>query len=256
MPPTIFAELDSDWATLAESAAATTALRRWRRQEPALAPFSTMAELVQAAHRRGAPAECDRILAALARRAGSDSLAARTLLQLLLPGARALSRRLWWLGGPEERAAAVVGALYERIRTYPFARRPAKVAANALADVKQRLLREAPHHRPAELPSVELVEDGLAASAPADQPSAAEELLELLDWAVAGGHVSRRDACLIAQTRIADVPIGELGRREGLEAHSMRRRRQRAERRLAVAVAGRAEADHEQDGRVPAAACA
>jgi hypothetical protein len=186
MPPTIFAELDSDWATLAESAAATTALRRWRREEPALAPFSTMAELVQAAHRRGAPAECDRILVALARRAGSDGLAARTLLQTLLPGARALAWRLWWLGGPEERAAAVVGALYERIRTYPFARRPAKVAANALAD----------------------------------------------------------------------VPIGELGRREGLEAHSMRRRRQRAERRLAVAVAGRAEADHGQDGRVPTAACA
>src|SRR5215217_5256730 len=200
MPPTIFAELDSDWATLAESAAATTALRRWQREEPALAAFSSMTELVQAAHRRGAPAECDRILVALARRAGSDGLAARILLQLLLPGARALARRLWWLGGPEERAAAVVGVLYERIRTYPFDRRPAKVAANALADVKQRLLREAPHHRPAEVPSVEL----------------AEELLELLDWAVAGGHVSRRDACLIAQTRIADVPIGELGRRRDL----------------------------------------
>ena len=71
-----------------------------------------------------------------------------------------------------------------------------------------------------------------------------------------GGHVSRRDACLIAQTRIADVPIGELGRREGLEAHSMRRRRQRAERRLAVAVAGLAEVDPGQDGRVPTAACA
>jgi hypothetical protein len=135
-------------------------------------------------------------------------------------------------------------------------RRPAKVAANALADVKQRLLREAPQQRPAEVPWVELVEDGLAGAAAADQPSAAEELLELLDWAVTGGHVSRRDACLIAQTRIADVPIGELGRREGLEAHSMRRRRQRAERRLAVAVAGLAEIDHEQDGRVPTAACA
>jgi hypothetical protein len=105
MPPTIFAELDHDWATLVESATATTALRRWQRDEPALAPFSAMTELVAAAHRRGAPAECDRILVALARRAGSDGLAARTLLQLLLPGAKALARRLWWLGGPDERAA-------------------------------------------------------------------------------------------------------------------------------------------------------
>jgi hypothetical protein len=256
MPPTIFAELDNDWATLVESATATTALRRWQRDEPALAPFSTMTELVAAAHRRGAPAECDRILVALARRAGSDGLAARALLQLLLPGAKALARRLWWLGGPDERAAAVVGALYERVRTYPFDRRPAKVAANALADAKQRLLRDAPHYLPAEVPSAELVQDGLARADAAGQPSAAEELLELLGWAVADGHVSRRDACLIAQTRIADVPIGELGRREGLEAHSMRRRRQRAERRLAMAVAGQAAFEHERPGRVAAAACA
>jgi hypothetical protein len=36
----------------------------------------------------------------------------------------------------------------------------------------------------------------------------------------------------------------------------MRRRRQRAERRLAAAVAGLAAVDHEPDGRVPAIACA
>jgi len=65
---------------------------------------------------------------------------------VLLPGAKALARRLGWLGDPHERAAAVTATLYEQIRTYPIGRRPARIAANLLADTHQRLLRRAGAH--------------------------------------------------------------------------------------------------------------
>ncbi|MGH9266842.1 MAG: hypothetical protein ACRD0D_01560, partial [Acidimicrobiales bacterium] len=151
---------------------------------------------------------------------------------LMAPGARRLARALWWLGPPGERAAAVVGALWERIRTYPYERRPAKVAANLLADTRQRLLRS---HRV--LPGEAVGVDALA-GLPAGPATgcAGEELVDLLVWAVGAGHLDARQASLIAATRLGGTEPAALARDEGLEAQSLRRRRQRAERHLALAA--------------------
>jgi len=67
--------------------------------------------------------------------------------------------------------------------------------------------------------------------------TAAEELLALLAWAVGSGHLTAVQARLIGQTRIADTPCEELGECVGLGAHSLRRRRQRAEQALGQAAA-------------------
>jgi hypothetical protein len=279
--PTLFALLDADWAALAP----TPTPRRWR-DDPALAAHATLAELVAVTERRADPAASDRVLAALARRAAPepgpmratpdrpaepDDLAARTLLQMLLPGAKALARRLVWLGDPTERAAAVTACLYEQIRTYPWRRRPARVAANLLGDTRQRLLQAAGSGsapvagggRVAELSLEELAEQGglpepaLATPlAGAPEPSPAEELLALLTWAVDDGHLTGAQARLIGQSRIADVPCEELGAAAGLCAHSLRRRRQRAEhalRHAARATAGGPEFFFHLARRVPGA---
>lgn len=82
--------------------------------------------------KRAEPVAADRVLIELARAADADDLAARVLLQLLLPGTRRLASRWWALGDPEERAAAAVSAVYGRIRCYPFERRPQRIAANVL----------------------------------------------------------------------------------------------------------------------------
>ncbi|HEX9344186.1 MAG TPA: hypothetical protein VF995_11300, partial [Actinomycetota bacterium] len=289
--PTVFALLDAEWATLARAPIPL----RWRHH-PALAlpdaagRTSTLSDLLQITERRDDPAASDQILAALAQltRGNPDDddthapLAARTLLQTLLPGAKALARRLTWLGDPPERAAAVTATLYEQIRSYPIQRRPARIAANLLADTHQRLLRHAsasasasgsgsgaPHRRQGcgggatmALPVVsldELAAHGdamLPAPAPSQrQPSPAEELLALLAWAVHGGWLTPAQATLIGQSRIADIPCEELGAQAGLGAHSLRRRRQRAEQALGRAATASALSPEELARLAPQLAC-
>ena len=78
-------------------------------------------------------------------------------------------------------------------------RRPTRVAANILLDVKQRLFWR---RRP---PVGEVGHDLSAAVAPERDETATGELLDLLSWAVEHGHLTRDAASLIAQTRVADV---------------------------------------------------
>jgi len=237
---TLLGRLDADHTHLLDSPAAGAALTRWQLEDPALASYETWAQVQAAAHDRTDPATADRILAALARRAPADPLAARLLLGLLLPGVKALAGRLWWLPDPEERAAAAVAAVFERIRTYPYERRPARIAANVLADARQQLTRAA---RGQHAGGVQVALDDvdgaqLPAVAAGPDPSAGEELLGLLHWAAAAGVLTVEQARLIGASRLADVPWEVLGAQAGLGAHSLRRRRQRAERALALAVTG------------------
>src|SRR5262245_768391 len=123
----VFEILDREWDRLATS-------RRAGRQLSDVLALAGHARDLAAVERfvRGAsPEAADRILLALVTRAVErhDDLATRVLLQLLLPGTRNLARRWWALGDPDERAAAAVCAVYNRIRTYPLARRPGRVAA-------------------------------------------------------------------------------------------------------------------------------
>ena len=260
---TVFTQLEADWADLAP-----TRLPADWRDDPDLVPHRTLADLVGVTERRSDPVASDRVLAALVRRAidsPPDELAARTVLQMLLPGAKALARRLPWLGDRGECAAAVTACLYERIRTYPYQRRPARIAANLLGDTRQRLLHaptrgSAPARgsRPLEVSLEGLAEHGVLPEPSPAESSPAEELLALLLWAVSRGHLTRAQARLIGQTRVAGASCEELGAATGLGAHSMRRRRQRAESALRRAASA-AECPPEippVSGRVPDAACA
>ncbi|HEX6421699.1 MAG TPA: hypothetical protein VFZ77_24565 [Acidimicrobiales bacterium] len=190
---------------------------------------------------RGAhPADADRVLLALVSRAvDGDGLAARVLLQLLLPGTRALARRWWALGDPDERAAAAVTAVYHRIRNYPLAHRPGRIAANILMDAAHELRRAVP--RLAAVPSAEPARQlagargSTEAHTPGDNP--AIELSELLSDAVKAGIVERDDAELIARSRIAGHRVADIAHHRGLRPRTLWDRRQRAELALVAARA-------------------
>ena len=173
-------------------------------------------------------AEADRVLLALvARSVEGDQLAARVMLQLLLPGTRALARKWWALGSMPEREAAAVAAVYDRIRCYPIVQRPAKVAANVLLDAGALLRRQVRDSRM--LVSLDHIGEAHR-SAPVPHP--ALELAEVLREAVADGIISDDEACLIAASRIAGRRLADIAQQRGAALRTVQKHRHAAEAAL------------------------
>ncbi len=232
MPPSLFCSLDSDWCHQATRTSSRQALAHWAERCPALSPFSDLDQMLVHVHRRGHPASSDAVLAALASLAPTDDLAARALLQALLPGLKALTHSFGWRGDHEETAAAVVAACWERIRTYPINRRPRHIAANVLLDTRQRMIRQ---YNVAtcgadETDSEEFVFDQTS-------PHPAVELLGHVGDALRRRCLDPDEARLILLTRLADVPLSRLAETSGRRPETLRRRRRAAEARLVAAVA-------------------
>lgn len=223
---TVFELLEAEWKRLAADQGAAQELGQVCKAAGGAATLGQVEEYVRAA----APSDADRVLVALVARAiNGQALAARVLLQLLLPGARRLAQRWWALGDQDERAAATIAAVYERIRRYPLERRPARVAANVLMDAGLDLRRAARTLRStAELPREH--------SEPAAEHPALE-LAELLVDAVADDVITASDAELIAASRIAGVRLADLAGRRRRHLRTLQYQRRRAERALVAAVA-------------------
>lgn len=183
------------------------------------------------------------------RRRGHNNrdLATRTLMQLLLPGTRRLARRWWAVGDDDERAIAATGAVYTRIRTYPLARRPGKIAANVLLDAERELRRAAKHNAPwttsspdrttanqadhHEIHLVEAIDDTALHQHPHNtHPDL--ELADLLLDAARHGILTPTQAQLIARTRIAGERIPDLATSSGLKPRTLWDHRHNAEQTL------------------------
>jgi hypothetical protein len=235
--------LDREWARLAADPVTARRLPDVCSAAGEAQPLAEVERFVRSAD----PPAADAVLVALAARAvEGDGLAARVLLQLLMPGVRRLARTWWALGDAEERAAAAVAAVYDRIRRYPIARRPGRIAANVLMDAAADLRRAAR--------TAALARDGceawwsetsIAGEPGGDgwEPIASEpvhpalELADVLADAVADGVVSAADAELIAASRIAGVRLADIARRRGASVRTLQWRRRQAEGALS-AVAG------------------
>lgn len=232
MEPTIFDHLDRDWEMVAASKAAARRLASW--QDEALAPFRNLTEIVDAAHRPGDPVGSDCILAAFASRSRENDLAARTLLQCLVPGAKSVAGSYQQLGTADEVASMVVSTLTEKIRSYPFERRPQRIAANLLNDTRHVLYDEARAH-------ARLVEAvGPMLSFEADIPNAeakvvhhpANEVISVVGQAVGSGVIDQRAANIVIGHRVFDQPLSTFPELDGLADDTRRRYRLRAERAL------------------------
>ena len=218
--------LEREWDALA-SGALTQRLRQWAEEEPALAPFATAQLLLRSLRRlRGQHDLENAILAALLRQARTDPLAARVVLQALLPGLKGLAGRLLLEAGErEELWSLLLARAWEEIRTYPLEQRPRRIAANLLLDTAHATLAELANERARRAPR-----DATAANTPA--ASEVGEVEVVLARAVRAGALSRSEARLILRTRIEGVPLARLAARAGGGYDALRIRRQRAERRL------------------------
>lgn len=234
MRRSLFTDLEAEWPNFARSAAAADRLSHWTSADPSL-EFADLAELVRFAQTPGHAADSDVVLSRLAALAPSDSVAARALLQAVLFGLPPIAAafRVPSGGDFQEAAAIVVAAAYQRIRTYPFERRPRHVAANILLDTRQFVSRQLCRPRL----EAELIGD--LADLPIEDADAspALRLLRLVEEAVRAKAIRPADARVILLTRVLDVPTDELAAERGCKPHSLRQSRLRAEAALAAAVA-------------------
>ena len=219
------AALDDEWRTLATSPAGRAALERWRTEEPLLTDVVDLAGVMAL---RRHPDASRSVLAFLARLAPVDPLAARTLLQALLPGLIHVAVNT--ANDDPKAVEEFVSLAWERIRTYPEERR-GSVAANVLWDVRKRYREhrelEAPHRGPSPTPDA-------STSAPSAEEVALEQLVvaESLQTLIRRGWLDRGDARLIVETRLLDVDETELAARAGIRRRRLMVRRWRAECRL------------------------
>jgi DNA-directed RNA polymerase specialized sigma24 family protein len=230
---TVFDQLDREWITLIRRPAWAAELA----EACALAGAASPAALVPAM-RQATSAGADIVLAQLARQADAGSaVAARALLQLLLPGTCRLAAKWWALGSAEDRAAAAVAAVFGRIRQYPINRRPTRIAANVLMDANHDLARAA-RCIVVEYDTVIPLEPEHFSEWPEEpEVTPADELRELIDDAVAGGRVPQHWAALIIATHIEGTDLPTIARRTGTPVRTLQWRRRHAEAALAAGVA-------------------
>jgi len=137
----VLRQLDREWEGIGTGG--RRAIRLWAVGDPGVAGFATIDDLIVKVNERGHPDESDALLLALLRSAATDDLAARTVLQAMMPAVKNLTAKFSTCGAwcAEETAAVVVAAMWERIRTYPVDRRPRKVSANLTLDTRERVWR-------------------------------------------------------------------------------------------------------------------
>ncbi len=217
-------ELDREWRELCRSTTSDSAVARWTETEPLLAGMPSLNAVL--AERRDDPEAAPAILSALARLAATQHLAARTLLQALVPGIVRMASTT--CSDDPSAIDELVSLAWERIRTYPTSR-PGPVAANVLRDVRKRY-RE---HRAIEAP------DGLGPDmAPYGIEPSAEDVV-LGRSAIGDLFAAERDGVidgvalgLILRTRVDGVSLELAANEQQSTVRQANCIRWRAERRL------------------------
>lgn len=216
----ILQALDREWSELATSPRARRALIRWANVNRDLAGHRDLAQVLVT---RRDPARSEPVLRALASLAPDDDIAARTLLQAVVPGIVTLATRI----GYDDEAAIdeLVSLAWERIRTYPCERN-GSVAANILLDVRKRYRR----HRYIEVPdSLEFCGD------PVDNQASTEDLVlgRLLVGELAeaqnAGLMSHQVLATILRTRLCGERLADLAAEQNVTPQLLCHRRWRAD---------------------------
>ena len=237
MPSSVFTALDADWAPFINSPPAADALERWKTDRlPAVANLDELVARIWAADRTVA----DGLLAVLARRARTDYVAARVLLQALRPGLRTLTRRLGHgKGGVDQELIAVA---WELICTYPIERRPRSIAANILLDTRKRYIAATFRTDPwinlddlADTAAVLVAAPSAEDEALDSEPASRQRVRDYLAAATTDGTITATTAEIIWRTRIVGEPEPRVALDFGCPVRTLQRRRQRAERRLRAA---------------------
>lgn len=233
-----FDALDRSWAAFTRTPDALAAAARWGNDPHLATP--DLETLVQRTWQAAKP-DADRICAALARLAPTDTSAARVLLQVLRPGLRSLGRRLALGGSFEDVDQELVAIAWERIRTYPIATRPTTIAGNILLDVRKNYVRAVLDPNDHTLPLDDLPPERWPAAPSAEHEATEAHLASLhrvhatLRSAVDQGTITPGSAEVVWRTRIQQDDEADVANELGVKLRTLQRRRQRAERQLARA---------------------
>lgn len=202
-------------------------LLAWGERERVLHRFAGQPERLFAFLRSEPSRERDQVFCALLRLAKSEQLAGLVVLEALLPGLKAsLGRTLIAAGENDELLALTLANAWRLIVEYPVERRPARVAANLLLDIRKHTLRQLPRQRHSRT-------EHLAGRDPGASHATGARDLELpLRRAVAAGAVSEAEAELILRSRVDLVPLPRLAAAQGVAYITLYKRRARAEQRL------------------------
>jgi hypothetical protein len=217
--------LEQDWQRLLRGPLPAR-IGVWAHDEPALAPFARDPVRLIAFLRGSAPAAAkDELLVALVRLAAEEPLAARVVLEAMVPGVARLAERIIFdTRDRDELWALLLGHAWELIRRYPLARRPRRIAANLLLEIRRAALADFTRDRPGRW---ELTERCTSAAA-----SSGGDVEALLRRAVDAGAISAEEADLILETRIDGLSMARLAADSSVAYHTLNVRRLRAERRL------------------------
>jgi DNA-directed RNA polymerase specialized sigma24 family protein len=229
---TLAPRLRREWQWLHRRSDLVAAARGWR-----VTPchFDDLEELLAlAGYQCAATPERDEVLRRLVERAVDDELAARIVLQRILPGLLAVASRR----GRSRRGAdlfeELLGAAWITIRTYDIRRRPACLAAALICGAEHRAFRGPSRRRV--VPEVPVDARRLSVADEAD-PSAAEELADVLRWARLQG-LDPDDVAFVRRLATAASPA-QLAAELGVTTRTIRNRRNRVTyrlRRLSVAA--------------------
>jgi hypothetical protein len=212
------AGLDAEWRRLSESPDGRVAVWRWGLTHTALRDLATLDDVLE---RRRDKAAAQGVLLALANLAPDDCIAARTLLQALVPGLLRLAGTAGY--GDPSAMADMLAIAWERIRTYPSTR-TGSVAGNVLLDVRKGYRR----HRDLDAArgSVELVEAAVPGRA---VRSAEDDVVDRMTFAElvathrnAVGDLGHR---AVIRTAVDGFSLAEVAAEEKVCSHTIAQRK-------------------------------
>lgn len=220
----ILQSLNQEWSVVAGSPAARRALMRWASRSDVFAGRRQLDEIVDvcSSGERGREA-----LRALAERAADDDLAARTLLQALLPGIACLAKQIG--NDDPDGLDEMISLAWERIRTYPT-HRPGSVSANVLLDVRKWYLRARGVHDKDRLRPI--VAEAAAEESTPEEVVVGRVVMEELISACERGLISRSVLGTVLRTRIGGESLTDVAAEQCVSVDALWRRRSRAEQRL------------------------
>jgi len=229
--------LREEWDAVGGSSPYRAALSRWQSVEPALAGFDRPADIVAWCRTHPAPGDANPPVGALLRVA-ADPIAARTLLQVILPGltvrigraAAKEARCRRTRGALEEITQEVISAAWEQIAMLSGSS-PAWPACAVIEGAWRRVRYQREKGRACQrrLWPLETVRGGDGAG---QTRTLAEELTLCLVAAVRGGQLRPGQAGVVYTTRVLGLSPRELIGRCGPDERAVRARRARAERAL------------------------
>jgi DNA-directed RNA polymerase specialized sigma24 family protein len=229
--------LQDEWDAVAGSLPYREAVRRWQEVESDLAGFDSPGEVVTWCRAQSDPAAANRPVGALLRLA-ADPIAARTVLQVIIPGltvriGRGLVREAGcrrMAGVRDELVQEVVVAAWERIAALAGTS-PRWPACELIEGAWRRVRHQRERGRACQRRLWPLETAGQAVE-PEWTRTTAEELTVCLVDAVRSGRLGPAQAGLIYTTRVLGVPPRQLAGRCGPDERAVRARRARAERAL------------------------